>query len=153
MVAPLGAVDATPMADWIAGIPLTAWPQQNPPDGELKPAMICDLNWRGFGAYAQPIVDHVMARYFQNCAAYQQMLSVVMPGHDIPAHRDLQGPKWLTRVHVPLATNRRSKFIVDNVSYQMKVGTAYSVNTLALHAVTNDGKTPRIHFMFDVGRP
>ena len=57
---------------------------------------------------------------------------------------------WNTRVHVPLLTNDEALFIVNGIPYNLKVGGAYKVNTLAEHAVKNNGPTPRIHLMFDI---
>jgi aspartyl/asparaginyl beta-hydroxylase (cupin superfamily) len=106
-------------------------------------------DWRGFGKQYEPIVSVLMG-HFPGCHSYQHMLSVVMPGHDIPPHVDPQDPRWLVRVHVPLTTNEQSQFIVDGKHHHMDLGFAYLVNTLAEHAVVNNGATPRIHFMFDV---
>ena len=75
-----------------------------------------------------------------------------MPGHAIEPHKDQQADYWRARVHVPLMTNERSAFVVECKPHAMAVGSAYLVNTLAEHAVTNDGDTPRIHFIFDVRR-
>lgn len=107
----LGAVDVAPMVEWITAIPFEAWPQQNKPGAELKPAMVTDLAWNGFGAASDPIVAAAM-EHFPDCRAYQRMLSVVMPGHAIAPHRDEQAAYWLCRVHAPLVSNAHSKFVV-----------------------------------------
>jgi hypothetical protein len=147
----LAPVDASGMAAWIVAIPLLEWPQQQQPHEELKPAMVTDPAWHEFGAVAAPIVDHLMA-LFPGCEAHQRMLSVVMPGHSIPPHRDQQPANWLCRVHVPLLTNDRSEFWVGDQVHHMAPGMAYRVNTLVVHSVINQGDSPRIHFMFDVRR-
>lgn len=135
------------MAAWIQAIPLTEWDQQE--TDRLKPAMMCDPDWHGFGAVSRPVIDELMI-HFPGCWPYQPMLSAVMPGDEIAPHRDQQHPKWLARVHVPLATNDSSVFGVGVKAYRMQVGRAYKVNTLEIHSVLNSGTTPRIHFMFDV---
>lgn len=147
---PFTPVDAAGLVSWIGGIPFEDWPQQHRlDDGQIRPAMATDLSWHGFGEIAAPVVASVMA-LLPSCEAHQQMVSVVMPGHDIPPHRDSQAPTWRCRVHVPLTSNDRSLFLVGGVAHSLKVGMAYRVNTEAEHAVVNDGNTPRIHFMFDV---
>lgn len=145
----LAPVDVAAVAAWISAIDLRDWPQQDPPGHPLKPAMVTDLAWHGFGAMVAPVVYELLT-YLSNGSASNRMLSVVMPGDGIPPHRDQQGPEWLCRVHVPLVSNDRSRFIVRGKPYEMAVGTAYLVNTLAEHAVENAGTTPRIHLMFDV---
>lgn len=144
----LGPVDHRPMRDWITAIPFEDWPQQSLT--ELMPAMMTNLQWHGFGARAFPFAHGILREHFPDCTAYQLMLSVVMPGHSIPPHRDMQAAEWLTRVHVPLVSSDESRFIVEGMPYVLSPGTAYSVNTLREHAVENDGPTPRIHFMFDI---
>ena len=144
----LMALDVSAMAAWITAIDFRDWPQQRL--NELRPAMVTDPAWRGFGAIAEPVVAAIMAAHFLGCAADQRMLSVVMPGHAIEPHTDSQPPSWLCRVHVPLTSNERSGFIVGGVRHCMGPGHAYRVNTEAVHAVENDGDVARIHFMFDV---
>ncbi len=147
----LGEIDTSKVCAWIGAIAFEDWPQQHRLlDGNIRPAMVTDPAWHGFGQVVAGMVDELMLCYFPNCAAYQSMLSVVMPGHAIEPHRDSQASYWLARVHVPLTTNHKSKFIVGGVEHHLEVGNAYKVNTEAEHAVTNDGTSPRIHFMFDV---
>lgn len=145
----LADVAAQPVIDWITAIDFADWPQQHRIDHQLRPAMVSDFAWHEFGAASHGLIAH-LAGQFGWGQTRQRMLSVVMPGHSIPPHTDEQGPEWKYRVHVPLTTNDQSQFIVGGVAHHMKIGSAYRVNTLAEHSVTNDGQTPRIHFMFDV---
>ncbi len=148
----LGPVDIAGLRDWIATIPFDEWPQQHRlEDGKIRPSMATDPEWHGFAREAGSVVDDVMGAHFEGLSAYQKMLSVVMPGHSIPPHRDEQSKSWLCRVHVPLTTNDRSKFIVAGKAHSLVPGLAYRVNTEAEHSVTNDGDTPRIHMMWDIG--
>ena len=133
------------MAAWIAAIPFSEWPQQRPVDDQLRPSMVTDLEWHGFGEMAAPVIRELG---FEG-HAYQRMLSVVMPGHSIDAHIDEQAPYWHTRIHVPLLSNDRALFISEGKPIVMTPGVAYRVNTRALHAIENGGTTPRVHFMFD----
>lgn len=151
-VEPICPVDIAAMATWIAAIDFADWPQQpRREDGRMRPAMACDPEWYGFRAIADPVVDMLMTN-FPGCAADTRMLSVVMPGHLIAPHIDQQSESWRCRIHVPLVTNQRSRFIVCGVAHLLKPGTAYRVNTEVEHSVENDGDTGRIHFMFDVRR-
>jgi len=142
----LGPVDGAAlaaMAAWIAAIPLEDWPQQHRlADGQIRPAMVTDLAWRGFAAMAEPIT-----REFTAGRLTWHALSCIMPGHSIPAHRDEQPIDWLYRAHVPLLTNPRATFNGEHFA----AGFAYAVDTTEPHEVRNDGASPRIHFMFDVG--
>jgi len=163
-------VDHRPMAEWISSIPFEEWPQQTRlADGKIRPAMVNDLRWRGFDqarsgpatkigtsselALALALMEGGIGVRGGNVRLTGFMLSVVMPGHSIDPHRDEQIPGWLTRVHVPLLTNPWAFFDVHddgNRRYQMEAGRAYLVDVMRRHAVSNNGQTPRVHFMFDV---
>lgn len=144
-----------PYINWISAIDFAEWPQQHRlQDGKIRPAMVTDLGWHDFGAVVDGIVPPIMAhKLFRGRAvAYQPMLSVVMPGHSIPSHLDVQIPEWITRVHIPLMTNPDAKLIIDNTEHHLELGYDYLVDVREEHAVVNRGETPRIHFMFDVRR-
>ena len=151
-VEPLAEVEVGKVVDWIKAIDFKDWPQQNPTGEELKPAMVTDLGWHGFGLVVRGVV-HDLLRHFHGASPTQWMLSVVMPGHSIPTHVDQQPENWLCRVHVPLITNPYTWFIVREVAYDLLLGRAYCVNTRHKHSVWNEGATPRVHFMFDVQVP
>lgn len=142
-VSSLGPVDIGELVAWISAIDFAEWPQQE----AGRPAMVSDPAWYGFGRVTDKLVESL-----SNGRDYQRMLSVVLPGHCIPTHRDLQNPDWCGRVHVPLTSNAQSKFIVGGIEYWLEPGMAYLVDTEVEHSVTNDGATPRIHFMFDLKR-
>lgn len=147
---PLVRCVVTPLTRWISEIPFEQWPQQSRlEDGKIRPAMVTDLAWNKFGERSESLVTTI-AKHVGG-KAYQRMLSVVMPGHSIDAHKDNQESQWVVRVHVPLMTNEAALFIFDRWRFfNLRVGTAYRINTEALHEVRNDGVTPRIHLMFDV---
>ncbi len=145
---PFGRVEVSGMVAWIAAIPFESWPQQRRlADGKLRPAMVTDLAWHGFGDVAWPIVSQLG---FDETQAHQLMLSVVMPGHSIPLHRDEQARGWLFRVHIPLLTNSKAVMTIDGKRHKLKVGTSYKINTKAEHAIENRGSNARVHFMFDI---
>jgi hypothetical protein len=138
-------LDIAPLLAWISAIDFGEWPQQHRYEGELRPAMINDVNWRGFGDHARSFVS----QNFASVSWRNPMLSVVMPGHFIPPHVDAQPTDWLFRVHVPLTTNPSACMFMDR-AYHLEAGSAYKVNTEKRHAIVNHGETPRLHFMFDV---
>ena len=144
----LSMVDVRGAVEWIEHIPFTDWPQQHRlDDGNIRPAMVKDVGWYGFGEVVQPMIDALSA---PGTHADNLMLSAVMPGHSIPAHADVRAAHALYRIHVPLLTNAKACFIIEGQPYQLKVGRAYRINTEAEHSVVNDGVTPRVHFMFDL---
>ena len=147
---PFVAINPTSMVEWIKSISFDEWPQQrNPASAPWMPAMLTNHTWHNFGDYVKPIETELMV-HFPGCRAEQQMLSVVIPGEHIWPHRDQQPPEWICRIHVPLITNDKAFMIMDDGSHNMEVGMSYRINTLATHAIRNDGDIPRIHFMMDV---
>jgi len=169
-VRPLARVDPERLAAiivWLESLPFDRWPQQHRlADGQIRPAMVNDPEWYGFGARTFALVNELLEA-MRNAASGEllealpgtgpvvdsnRMLSCVMPGHSIPEHADEQEPAWLTRVHVPLTTNDRAVFVAAGLEHHLEVGWAYLVDTRVPHAIRNDGPTPRVHFMFDVRR-
>jgi aspartyl/asparaginyl beta-hydroxylase (cupin superfamily) len=57
------------------------------------------------------------------------------------------------RIHVPIVTNPRVRFMIDGRPYQLQVGEAYEVNNQKMHSVMNKGDTDRINFIFDYVPP
>ena len=112
--------------------------------------MITDPTWNGFRQATNNLVSDIMCRQFPGYGEQTRMLSVVLPGRKVEPHRDEQPHEWHVRIHVPLMTNENTLFYSAGVPHHMQVGMSYLVNTREEHAITNDGETPRIHFMFDV---
>jgi aspartyl/asparaginyl beta-hydroxylase (cupin superfamily) len=53
------------------------------------------------------------------------------------------------RIHIPITTNPRVRFMIDGKPFQLKVGNAYEINNQKTHSVMNSGKEDRITFIFD----
>lgn len=147
-----GDIDVTPLSRWLALIPFEDWPQQQKLFGELRPAAIIDPGWHGFGILAAAFVGRLNHPGLAGKLWVNPMLSVVMPNHFIPSHKDKQPLDWAYRIHFPLTTNKDCLLIM-NKSYHLEVGKAYKVNIEREHAIINNGSVPRIHFMIDVNEP
>lgn len=146
----LARVDVAQLAAWARAIPFREWPQQHRVDELLRPAMVNDVGWHGFGAATDPLIEELLGHLPAGAVAFNRMLGCVQPGHKIDPHYDAQASEWIARVHVPLCTNDETFMRFEGVDYHMAVGTAYLVDTRREHGVRNGGTTPRIHFMFDV---
>src|SRR4051812_5000689 len=121
---PLAILDVSGAVAWLEAIPLSEWPQQHRlADGVLRPAMVTDLAWKGFGEATQSIERAVM-RLFEGCVPVWRALSVVMPGHAIPTHCDEHSDDRICRAHVPLTTNPDALFIVNEMVHRLEVGRA-----------------------------
>lgn len=133
------SVDVGRLADWLAAWPQATW------RGMADPA------WNDVYLFFPPIVAG-LAPHFPGCGASGVGLFLLAPGQEHPPHQDEQPPRWVTRVHVPVITNPKAIAITEDGAIHMAVGKAYKFNTLATHAVRNDGATPRVHLVFDVLR-
>ncbi|HAC87614.1 aspartyl/asparaginyl beta-hydroxylase domain-containing protein [Marinobacter sp.] len=79
----------------------------------------------------------------------------LMPGSIIKEHRDTYSEVsdyafGQVRLHIPIVTNDKVKFIVNGHSYHLKEGRLYYVNFSKKHYVRNDGDKPRTHLVLDV---
>jgi hypothetical protein len=138
-----------PLIEWIGAIPFEEWPQNHKMNGQLRPAMITDPGWYGFGQRIAPLVQRLTIQAGAP-SSWQHMLSVIMPGQYITPHQDEQDHRWRCRIHVPLITNPNAFLVMDR-PFNLAVGCAYKINTEATHFIVNMGETPRVHLMFDVG--
>ena len=57
------------------------------------------------------------------------------------------------RIHVPITTNRRVRFMIEGRPHRMEVGQAYEINNQKTHSVANRGDEDRITFIFDYVPP
>ena len=53
------------------------------------------------------------------------------------------------RIHIPITSNPRVRFMIDGRPYKLEVGQAYEINNQKRHSVMNKGKEDRITFIFD----
>lgn len=132
-------VDVSQEAAWLDGIPLAEWRH------------MADPGWHGAREIFRPLAEELMAA-FPGCVISGRGLFLLEPRQLHPAHMDVQPPDWVTRVHVPIVTNPLATATTDDGELHMEVGKAYRFNTRAMHAVHNDGDTPRVHLVFDVKR-
>ena len=82
------------------------------------------------------------------------MAAKLLAGGRIVPHRDSH-PSFGAghRIHVPIVTNPRVRFMIDGRPYQLQVGEAYEINNQKVHSVMNKGAEDRINFIFDYVPP
>jgi len=101
-----------------------------------------------------------LAGCFSGGVVAKLMLAELPAGAVIPEHRDV-GPALalVHRCHVPILTNDRVEFWIDQRLHHFHAGIAYEIDNTRPHAVANHGITPRVHLICDVmgetepGRP
>lgn len=107
--------------------------------------------WAQWRERLEPAMRAAVADYGYAHGAFPRvMLARMAPGGEIKPHRDANAAaKWPHKIHIPLLTNDQVMFFVDGTGYRMPEGEAAEVNNMAVHAVRNDGKTDRIHLIFE----
>ncbi len=79
------------------------------------------------------------------------MLAKLAAGSYIDEHTDGAGSNLLAhKIHIPLQTNNDTTMTVNGQTKHLQKGHAYEVNNIVPHSVENNGKTDRIHLVFEV---
>jgi hypothetical protein len=107
--------------------------------------------WERLAEVALPLMNEIIStRYPQGGTVIRAMAAKLVAGGKITPHVDRHPSFHLGhRIHVPITTNRRVRFMIDGQPYQFKVGEAYEINNQKMHSVMNKGSEDRITFIFD----
>ncbi|NOT87203.1 MAG: aspartyl beta-hydroxylase [Lysobacter sp.] len=107
--------------------------------------------WGEWHALLEPVMRAAVMPYgYANGQFPRVMFARMAPGGEIKPHRDANAAaKWPHKIHVPLLTNDKVTFFVDNVGYHLPEGEAAEVNNMGVHAVKNAGDSDRIHLIFE----
>ncbi len=111
--------------------------------------------WNRFADTAVPLMHQIIRNWYPpGGTIIRAMAARLLAGGRILPHRDSH-PSFGAghRIHVPIATNPRVRFMIDGRPVQLEVGHAYEINNQKVHSVMNKGATDRIHFIFDYVPP
>lgn len=111
--------------------------------------------WDLLSEVACPIMDRILAEYYpKGGTIIRAMIANLTAGGVITPHVDGH-PAFHAghRIHVPITTNRRVRFMIDGRIHQLEVGKAYELNNQKNHSVMNKGKEDRLTFIFDYVPP
>lgn len=107
--------------------------------------------WPRLADVALPLMNDIISRHYEpGGTVIRAMAAKLVAGGKITPHVD-QHPSFHHghRIHVPITTNPRVRFMIDGRPYQLKVGEAYEINNQLTHSVMNKGSDDRITFIFD----
>ena len=98
--------------------------------------------------------DIISNNYPTGGTVIRAMAAKLVAGGKISPHID-KHPSFHRghRIHVPITTNPRVRFMIDGQPYKFQVGKAYEINNQEMHSVMNKGKEDRITFIFDYVPP
>ena len=114
-----------------------------------------ELGWERLAGVAIPVMHDIIRQWYPpGGTIVRAMAAKLLAGGRILPHRDSH-PSFARghRIHVPITTNPRVRFMIDGRPYQLEVGQAYEVNNQKVHSVMNKGDTDRISFIFDYVPP
>jgi hypothetical protein len=107
--------------------------------------------WDRLAEVALPVMHEIIRNWYPaGGTIIRAMAAKLLAGGRILPHRDSH-PSFAVghRIHVPIVTNPRVRFMIDGRPYQLEVGQAYEINNQKTHSVMNKGTTDRINFIFD----
>lgn len=107
--------------------------------------------WARYSPIAMPVMQEVIKKHYSpQGTIIRAMFAKLLAGKSIDEHFD-DHPTFSIghRVHVPLITNERVRFVIDGADYHLKEGVAYEVSNLDYHYVANPSDEDRVHFIFD----
>jgi hypothetical protein len=111
--------------------------------------------WERFADKAVPLMHQIIRNWYPpGGTIIRAMAAKLMAGGRIVPHRDSH-PSFAAghRIHVPIATNSRVRFMIDGHAAPFEVGHAYEINNQKVHSVMNKSDRDRIHFIFDYVPP
>jgi hypothetical protein len=171
----LGPVDATALRDAVLAQEDIAWKEDKYRQEEFEVhhatesivVLFVDLEqwpdivvskepgWDRIADVALPLMNHIISNFYPpGGTVIRAMAAKLLAGGIINPHTD-RHPSFHVghRIHVPITTNPRVRFMIGGQPYQFKVGEAYEINNQMMHSVMNKGDEDRITFIFDYVPP
>jgi hypothetical protein len=171
----LGALTTDPLREAILSLPPAAWldNQQRQQDYDVHRrtesvvliftdgtgwpdiTLTRESGWDLLSDVAVPLMTGIIKNHYPpGGTIIRAMAAKLLPREVITPHRDSH-PSFHRghRIHVPIKTNPRVRFMIDGRPFKMKVGEAYEINNQKTHSVMNKGTEERINFIFDYVPP
>ena len=120
-------------------------------DGWPEVKITKESGWDLLSDVACPLMDRILAEHYpKGGTIIRAVVANLTAGGIITPHVDGH-PSFHAghRIHVPITTNPRVRFMIDGKPYKFEVGEAYEINNQKTHSVMNKGKEDRFTFIFD----
>ncbi len=167
----LGSVDATALAEKILAQDEAAWHEDEyrqqvfDVHKETESIVLVFVNlkcwpeievakepgWDRLADVAVPMMHDIIDRHYpKGGTIIRAMAAKLLAGGKIRPHIDTH-PSFHCghRIHVPITTSHRVRFMIDGRPHKLEVGRAYEINNQKNHSVMNKGTEDRITFIFD----
>ena len=107
--------------------------------------------WDHLADAAVPLMHDIIDRFYpKGGTIIRAMAAKLLSGGRIKPHVDTHPSFHMGhRIHVPITTNSRVRFMIDGKPHRLQIGRAYEINNQMQHSVMNKGKEDRITFIFD----
>lgn len=166
----LGEIDATALSDAILALDDQRWLENQARQNEYEVhkqtqsvvLVFCDgpmsdlevakhTGWESLSGEAVPIMHQLIEQHYApGGTIIRAMAAKLLAGGRINPHFDShESFRRSHRIHVPITTNSRVRFMIDGQPHRLAVGEAYEINNQKTHSVLNSGKEDRITFIFD----
>lgn len=125
------------------------WGIQSNLENLSEPCPPYNIHKNGSDVYRNTPLVFGFAEWLLEQFPYARQMSIAAhpPGTKIRTHTDTE--KWF-KIHIPLITNDKSYFIIDNKNFILTPGKMYLVNTSIPHSTYNQGDNIRIHLFFKI---
>jgi len=120
-----------------------------------NPEIHKEPGWDRLHEVAVPLMHEILGKHYPaGGTIVRAMAAKLLAGGKIKPHVD-RHPSFHCghRIHVPITTNPRVRFMIDGRPYQFEVGQVYELNNQRKHSVMNKGDEDRITFIFDYVPP
>ncbi|ANO50092.1 aspartyl/asparaginyl beta-hydroxylase domain-containing protein [Woeseia oceani] len=107
--------------------------------------------WPRLAETALPLMNQLIEKHYPpGGTVIRAMAAKLLAGSVISPHYDKHPSFHIGhRIHVPITTNPRVRFMIDGRPYRFEIGQAYEINNQKTHSVMNKGTEDRITFIFD----
>jgi hypothetical protein len=120
-----------------------------------EPTISKEPGWDRLHEAAVPLMHEIINKHYpKGGTIIRAMAAKLLSGGNIKPHVD-HHPSFHCghRIHIPITTNPRVRFMIDGRPYQFEVGKVYELNNQRQHSVMNKGDEDRITFIFDYVPP
>ncbi|MEM6300367.1 MAG: aspartyl/asparaginyl beta-hydroxylase domain-containing protein [Pseudomonadota bacterium] len=107
--------------------------------------------WDRLFEHALPLMHGLIDRHYpKGGTIIRAMAAKLKAGKTITPHTD-NHPSFhhSHRIHVPITSNNKVRFMIDGRPHRLLPGNAYEINNQKRHGVMNGGDEDRITFIFD----
>lgn len=104
---------------------------------------------------AVPVMHDIIERHYpKGGTIIRAMAAKLLAGGKITPHIDTHQSFHIGhRIHVPITTSKRVRFMIDGRPHHLAAGKAYEINNQMNHSVANKSADDRITFIFDYVPP